>query len=239
MADTIPGDELFKEGYEWYHFGGPAEQKKAFPLLQQAAAQGHPEAIYYLGKMFRHGEGIPRNYDEALRLFRSIPDHPLARYELAIMYFCGRGVKQDYAEAKEYFEQIVARYSKDPSKVEAEAVAKSISCLSQLYQRGLGVPKDHKKAIEVYLSGYTYAQMANESAYFFDFKDLIDACGSRKVVGYFANLITQIENLQQKVSTLERDNQSLKTELDYRPDGSGYHQARDDFYSFVDRSTQS
>ena len=58
----------------WY-LGGegsplPVNYKDALRLLRLAADKGHALAISNLGVYFANGDGVPRNLDEACRLFR-------------------------------------------------------------------------------------------------------------------------------------------------------------------------
>ncbi len=69
--------------------------------ITKAAAQNHPEARTVLGRLKRDGRGMPRNYFEAVRHFRTAADagYQKARIELGMMYALGRGVHQDALEA--------------------------------------------------------------------------------------------------------------------------------------------
>ena len=43
---------------------------EALRLYQLAAAQGHPDALYFVGAFHEHGEGVPENKAEAIRWYR-------------------------------------------------------------------------------------------------------------------------------------------------------------------------
>jgi hypothetical protein len=233
----MTGDELFQEGYKLYDRGGREELNKSFSLFQQAAALGNADATYYLAKIYQWGfaRGIPSNLDESQRLFNSIPDYPLVLLDSGKRFYYGEGVERDYAKAREYFERIIERYSKTSSKVEAEAVAVATGCLSEMYYRGYGVPINRDKAINLYVSGYKYAVIANRIDYFRTLKPVVS---HNDLMEHILTLQTHIDTLQHKVTTLERDNESLRTELEYRPEGPGYNQARDEFYHLAERSSQ-
>jgi TPR repeat protein len=232
----MTGDELFQEGYKLYERGGSEELIKAFSLFQQAAALGNADATYYLAKVHQLGFtwAIQTNPDESQRLFDSIPDHPLVLSDSGKRFYYGEGVERDYAKAREYFERIIERYSKTSSKIEAEAVAVATGCLSKMYYRGYGVPANRDKAINLYVSGYKYALTANYHNYFHS----VNVEPSRRdLIEHILTLQTHIETLQHKVTTHERDNEALRTELEYMPEGSGYNQARDEFYHLAERSS--
>ena len=48
-----------------YGQGVPQDYKEAFAWFQKAAIQGHPNAQYLLGLMYRYGWGVPVDYAEA------------------------------------------------------------------------------------------------------------------------------------------------------------------------------
>jgi hypothetical protein len=48
----------------------PQNFKKALLWLRMAAEQGHPKAQRLLGMMYHNGEGVPRDYNEAIKWFR-------------------------------------------------------------------------------------------------------------------------------------------------------------------------
>jgi TPR repeat protein len=70
--------------------------------LQPLAYVGDADAQFYLGLMHANGEGVPQNYAEAVKWFRSAADRGVsaAQYNLGILYARGQGLRQDYAEAK-------------------------------------------------------------------------------------------------------------------------------------------
>ncbi|MDR1828736.1 MAG: sel1 repeat family protein, partial [Methylobacteriaceae bacterium] len=67
----------------------------------KSAEAGDPEAQYTLGRMYRGGDGVPRDNGEALRWFRKAAEqgHPDAQYSLAEMYSNGAGVGEDKTQA--------------------------------------------------------------------------------------------------------------------------------------------
>jgi len=60
---------------------------------------------------YEHGEGVPRNYDRALRLYCAAArrGHVQAQYQLGWMYANGRGVARDDARAAAWFRRAAAR----------------------------------------------------------------------------------------------------------------------------------
>lgn len=77
----------------------------ALRWLRPAAAQGHGGAQGNLGYMYQHGHGVPRDTDEAARLYRLAAEQGLAQaqHNLGVMYLHGQGVPEDPAEAARWF----------------------------------------------------------------------------------------------------------------------------------------
>jgi TPR repeat protein len=76
-------------------------------LLQQAAAQNDPEAIYLLASVTAAGHGVaPSDYDAFEQMKRAAElGWREAQFALGTMYFAGRGTGQDEAAALESFRQ--------------------------------------------------------------------------------------------------------------------------------------
>jgi TPR repeat protein len=55
--------------------------------------------------MYRHGDGVPQDYDEALKWFRMAASqgHASSQSNLGFMYRDGEGVPQDYVQAHMWF----------------------------------------------------------------------------------------------------------------------------------------
>lgn len=96
------------------------------------------EALLKLGEFYEKGESIPRDYAEALRIYKSL-DSPLAAMRVAIMYNEGKGVDQDVRQAFEWCSKSAKR-NHPPA----------LYCVAQCYHRGLGTRKDFKLASEYY-----------------------------------------------------------------------------------------
>ncbi len=74
----------------------------AVERLQPLAEQGNAKAEYYIGKMYRFGQGGLKKDDvAALRWLRKSADqgNGQAQFEISTMYENGEGVNQDFAEA--------------------------------------------------------------------------------------------------------------------------------------------
>jgi len=77
----------------------------ALPTLRALADQGHPEAAWALGRLFRDGVGVDRDYTEARDLLAqsAFLGNPDAMNALALLYRDGLGVSADPVEAYAWF----------------------------------------------------------------------------------------------------------------------------------------
>ena len=117
-----------------YGTGTPKDPVKAIPLFYQAADAGDIDSIITMGELFRNGEGVDKNFKEALRYFQRAANEGYAEAmnSIALIYDQGGyGVAQDEQVAFQWF------------KKSAEAgYPNGMSNLSLCYLWGSGV---HKK----------------------------------------------------------------------------------------------
>jgi Sel1 repeat len=126
------------------------------------AEQGDATAQYRLGNRYRRGEGVTRDYGDALRWYRKAADQgdANAQYGIGFMYRNGQGVPRDDAEAVLWL-----RKSADQGYALAQDV------LGLMYSRGEGLSRDvgealrwNQKAAE---QNYAPAQRALGFIYFY------------------------------------------------------------------------
>jgi hypothetical protein len=81
------------------------EYATAYKLFRSLAEQGHPEAQYQLGFLYRTGWGVPRDYEEAFKWFHRAADqgNSSAQTNLGFMYCDAEGVQQDHVQAYMWF----------------------------------------------------------------------------------------------------------------------------------------
>jgi uncharacterized protein len=65
------------------------------------AGQGNAAAHYFLGTMYDYGEGVPKNFAQAIDWYRKAGDqgNADAQNNLGTIYYDGKGVPQDYTQA--------------------------------------------------------------------------------------------------------------------------------------------
>ena len=98
------------------------------------AEQGNAESQYHLGVMYQRGDGVFRDYNEAVKWYRKSAEqgHSDAQYNLGIMYERGHGVPQDYKEAVKWYKK---------SAEQGESLAQYN--LGVVYGNGEGVPQGY------------------------------------------------------------------------------------------------
>jgi TPR repeat protein len=87
--------------------------------------------------MYRHGQGVPQDYAEAVKWYRLAAEqgNASAQSNLGVMYRLGRGVPQDNAEAVKWYRRAAEQGN-----------AKAQSNLGVMYGLGQGVPQDYVQA---------------------------------------------------------------------------------------------
>ena len=107
----------------------------------KAAEQGDSEAQTDLGMMYHTGDGVPKDYAEAVKWYRKAAEqgHAIAQYNLGFMYNDGEGVPQDDAEAFKWYR-----------KAAEQELAKAQFNLGWMYNNGRGVPQDYVAAYAWY-----------------------------------------------------------------------------------------
>ena len=98
----------FDEGVAAYNAGNFTLAHEEF---LKAADQGDASAQYNLGVMYGKGQGVPRDYEAAVRWYRRAAEqgHAGGQNNLGVMYDKGRGVPRNYIEAYMWFSLAAAQ----------------------------------------------------------------------------------------------------------------------------------
>src|ERR1700683_5476371 len=85
----------------WPVYKAKAADRKLAAAARVRAQRGDAEAQSDLAFMYLHGNGVPLNYAEAARWYRTAADQSYAKAQtnLGSMYYYGEGVPQNYTEA--------------------------------------------------------------------------------------------------------------------------------------------
>ncbi len=110
---------------------------RAIELANPIAESGDKDAQYLMGLVNKHGRGIARNDEAAVRWFTLSAErgHPDALNDLATCFSRGEGVQKDEAKAFDYFRMAAERGS--PAGEQNTA---------RMYATGVGTTKDLTKA---------------------------------------------------------------------------------------------
>src|SRR3990172_4004093 len=121
----------FEDATKAYYIG---DYETAYRLIKPLAEQGLPEAQFNLGLMYDKGQGVPKNYAEAVKWYRKAAEQGNAKgqYNLGLMYDKRQGVPQNYAEAVKWYR-----------KAAEQGFAEAQYNLGKMYHTGQGVPKDY------------------------------------------------------------------------------------------------
>jgi hypothetical protein len=148
-AGVIPSWANFLAGEDAYL---RQDYERALEEWVPLAKSGNIEAQNMLGYMYRYGQGIPQNFEQAHYWYRLAAEqgHARAQNNLGAMYRQGLGVPQDFAEALRWF-----RRSAEQGNGAAQ------NHLGLMYFEGEGIAKNE---IEAYKWAYLSAQQGLEPA---------------------------------------------------------------------------
>lgn len=93
------------------------------------AEQGDVDAQYNLGIIYYHGEGVPRNYEEALSWFYKAAeqDDADAQYNLGFMYGRGEGIDKSHAQSVAWFKRAADQGHKGAQEILQKMMRKAQS----------------------------------------------------------------------------------------------------------------
>jgi uncharacterized protein len=137
-----PAQATFTKAQEYFYgIGRPYDPQKAFQLYQEAAKEGHPEAMNVLGNMHAGGVVVPVDIKQAFGWYEKAgaAGSALAYNNLAMFYRRGEKVEQDFAKAAAYYKK-GALLNNDFSK----------NSLAYFYYKGLGVRQSYVNAFNLY-----------------------------------------------------------------------------------------
>ena len=136
-------EELYQLGQEYYSGKetGEPNYAKAFELFSRASEKGNADAMYYLGNMYRCGNGVAVDYYCAMEWYQKAADkgNIQSMYEIGDMYYWGCGVARNCYRAMDYF--LAAAEKGNPA---------AMCDIGIMYNYGQGVPRDYARAFEWY-----------------------------------------------------------------------------------------
>ena len=138
-AQAQSAEATYQQAVKFYN---AKNYKKAAPLLRKSAEQGHADAQYNLGFLYRKGEGVKQDYKQAAEWYRKAADqgNANAQSNLGFLYGEGKGVKQDYKQAAEWYR-----------KAAEQGHAVALNNLAIMYGQGHGVKQDFPTTYALFL----------------------------------------------------------------------------------------
>lgn len=126
----VPGQDLWAQAKKIYASGDHAG---AVPLIQKAAEEGNVTAIYQMGYVYEHADGVTRNYAQAANWYRAAADkgNAEAQASLGNLYEMGEGVPEDWIQAANWY-----------MKAAQQDNELGMFDLGRAYEYGIGVPCD-------------------------------------------------------------------------------------------------
>ncbi|CAO3657198.1 unnamed protein product [Mucor hiemalis] len=122
MYNTGKGVSVnLKEAFQWYLKAAQNEEHDA-------------DSFYRVGLAYLNGLGVEKNIKQGLNYLRTAAedDHKMAQLTLGLYYMNGFGVRTDFKQAIKWL-------------VKSEHL-ESLLCVAHMYEKGLGVDQDFKKA---------------------------------------------------------------------------------------------
>jgi TPR repeat protein len=137
--------------------GVPKDVSAAVNWYRLAAAQDFPVAQHNLGMAYLRGRGVETNPEEAIRWIKAAAHagYGMAQYEMGYLLLQGIGVDRDLARSAEFF-ILAARQEHRASlgnlcdmqdalrRLAISGNKNAAWCLKQMYESGLGVPRNEK-----------------------------------------------------------------------------------------------
>lgn len=113
------------------------DQRTALKYWRKLAAQGDARAAYWVGAVCYIGQGVPRDYQEAVRWLQigAAKGDQDAQFNLGLAYDEGKGVTRDYGEAGSWYRRS-AEQGNQGGQIN----------LGVCYMVGKGVPRDYVAA---------------------------------------------------------------------------------------------
>lgn len=134
---TEKGESVFQKGLECIQLSNP-NLREAMSYFEQAAEQGHLEALFQVGYWNMYGEPqIMRNAKGAFECFEICSERGISRakQQLAFFYLWGMGIEKNEEKAVKLLEEAFS-----------EGIYETASTLCHCFWQGVGVKRDISKA---------------------------------------------------------------------------------------------
>ena len=144
------------------------EQRRVHKLVTSLAEQGDAKSHFKIGMIYKHGQGVQQDYEEAVKWYRLGAEQGgvNAQYNLGLMYSTGKGTPQSHKESIKWLlkvaeqNQVVtsmkaqrlirANYHQLHKQIAEEGDSYAQRFLGASYYLGLGVTQDYAEAAKWY-----------------------------------------------------------------------------------------
>jgi TPR repeat protein len=108
-------------------------------ISDEEVSTDDPKIQTKIGNRYKTGEGVVKNYEEAVNWYRKAAEQGFAgaQNNLAVMYEMGLGVPKDDSEAAKWFQRAAEKHE-----------AHAQHSLGIMYRDGRGIPRDFKEAFK-------------------------------------------------------------------------------------------
>jgi len=128
---------LFSEGLRFEHGEVvPKDIQKAIELFERASEKGNADAMYTLGVLYEKGEDVPKDINQAIKWYRRASEkgNRDAQYVVGLIDWDGTGLLTH----------------KELERASELGNGDAMYALGLIYEKGDGVSKDIKKAVELF-----------------------------------------------------------------------------------------
>ena len=201
------------------------DKDTAIKWLTSSAHHGHSVATYELAGRYDRGDGVVRDPCQAVEWYRKSADlgNTDAMERLGTCYAEGIGVDKDINVALEWFQKTIDNgwnTTTAQASLEKLLLGADFHTTLRYYFHMASFPDDAPRRWE-YRWKFRDAIVGDEP---FD-----------RFIQRFHSLEDEVKSQKTTIEKLTAENDRLRTEVAYQPDGIGYHEARSDFEGLVGR----
>ena len=228
-----------------YGYGTPRSEALAVDWFRRASSAGEPSGMFLLGISLLpegaeghpfplpRGEGIPRDPVSAVEWFRKSADlgNPLAMDALGRCHEHGVGVAEDRVKAIEWYRKAIDH-----------GAFATRSSVIRLLLRGDDPVAGIRYLVDVHRATTDSDAKTRSRSVCDDLQrngDLVETEMIAEIVLRWRGLEVESDVHRARIEALEAENETLRTELNYRPGGLGYLEAQTDFASIAHETVPS
>jgi TPR repeat protein len=164
--------------------------------LKEESNKGNTMSQNIVGDLYENGEGIEKDYKEAIKWYKLSSDqgNAISQFYLGYMYENGKGIEKNYKEA-------IRLYTLSAN----QGYASAQNNLGYMYENGYGIEKDYKEALKLYkLSADQGSENAkkNLKKIYKENEDIL--------ISLFLDDNMKVKELKKENDELKKENEELK-----------------------------